>query len=158
MGVVAGLLLVLWTKEPRLDSVVAVLVAANILRVGVSLLRRSFDGLMDHALSTEEDAKIRAAIEAKLLPAMKYHALRTRRSGAQRFVDYHLLVPGRLPVKAAHDAEVAIGNAIGLAVPGMEITAHIEPLEEPLAYNDHDAAALDAPTTVEDSTSLVTSL
>jgi cation diffusion facilitator family transporter len=155
VGVVAGLLLVLWTKEPRLDSVVAVLVAANILRVGVALLRRSFDGLMDHALSLEEDAKIRAAIEEEMLPGMKYHALRTRRSGAQRFVDYHLLVPGRLHVKDAHDTEVDIGNAIRLAVPGVEVTAHIEPLEEPLAYNDHDEVALAAPVTAEDANSVV---
>ena len=143
IGVVAGLLLVLWTDEPRFDSVLAILVAANILRVGVSLLRRSFDGLMDHALSSGEDAKIRAAIEEELLPGMKYHALRTRRSGNRRFVDYHLLVPGKLHVKSAHDCEVDIGQSIRVAVPGVEVNAHIEPLEEPLAYSDHDEAALD---------------
>ena len=80
---------------------------------------------------------------------MKYHALRTRRSGNRRFVDYHLLVPGKLHVKDAHDCEVDIGNSIRLAVPGVEVNAHIEPLEEPLAYNDHDEAALDLPTTTE---------
>lgn len=143
VGVVAGLLLVLWLREPRVDSVLAFVVAANILRVGVSLLRRSFDGLMDHALSLGEDAKIRAAIEEELLPGMKYHALRTRRSGNRRFVDYHLLVPGKLHVKSAHDCEIGIGQSIRVAVPGVEVNAHIEPLEEPLAYNDHDEAALD---------------
>ena len=143
IGVVAGLLLVLWTGEPRVDSVLAILVAVNILRVGISLLSRSFDGLMDHALSPAEDARIRAAIDEELLPGMKYHALRTRRSGTRRFVDYHLLVPGKLHVKDAHDCEVDIGQSIRLAVPGVEVNAHIEPLEEPLAYNDHDEAALD---------------
>ena len=145
VGVVTGLLLVLWTQEPRVDSVLAFIVAANIVRVGVSLLRRSFDGLMDHSLELAEDAKIRAAIEEELLPGMKYHALRTRRSGGRRFVDYHLLVPGRLHVKDAHDCEVDIGHSIRQAVPGVEVNAHIEPLEEPLAYNDHDEAALDTP-------------
>lgn len=145
LGVVAGLLLVLWTKEPRLDPALAALVALNILRVGWSLVRRSFDGLMDHALEGAEDAKIRAAIEGEMLPGMKYHALRTRRSGTRRFVDYHLLVPGRLHVKAAHDCEVDIGRSIEAAVPGIEVIAHIEPLEEPLAYSDHDEAATDLP-------------
>ena len=149
VGVVAGLLLVLWTKETRLDSLVAILVAGNIIRVGVSLLSRSFDGLMDHALDPAEDAKVRAAIEEELLPGMKYHALRTRRSGNRRFVDYHLLVPGKLHVKDAHDCEVDIGNSIRDAVPGAEVNAHIEPLEEPLAYTDHDEAALDTPTKIE---------
>ena len=144
-GVVIGLLLVSWLREPRLDSVVAFLVAANIVRVAWGLLRRSFDGLMDHALTPQEDARIRDAIEEEILPGMKYHALRSRRSGNRRFVEYHLLVPGRLHVKDAHDCEVDIGNAIRVAVPGTEINAHIEPLEEPLAYTDHDARALDLP-------------
>ena len=143
IGVVAGLLIVLSTGEPRVDSLLAILVAANIVRVGIGLLRRSFDGLMDHALEASEDFRIRAAIEEELLPGMKYHALRTRRSGNRRFVDYHLLVPGKLHVKDAHDCEVDIGQSIRLAVPGVEVNAHIEPLEEPLAYSDHDEAALD---------------
>ena len=148
IGVVVGLLLVLWTREPRVDGVLAILVAANIIRVGVSLLRRSFDGLMDHSLEPPEDAKIRTAIEEELLPGMKYHALRTRRSGAHRFVDYHLLVPGRLHVKDAHDCEVAIGRSIQVAVPGIEVTAHIEPVEEPLAYEDEPAQNSATVTTV----------
>ncbi len=143
VGVVAGLLLVLWTRDPRVDPLLAILVAANIMRVGINLLHRSFDGLMDHALEAAEDTRIRAAIKEELLPGMKYHALRTRRSGNRRFVDYHLLVPGELHVKAAHDCEVDIGQSIRTAVPGVEVNAHIEPLEEPLAYTDHDEAALD---------------
>ena len=145
VGVVAGLWLVPWFGAPRLDGCLALLVAANIVRVGWGLVRRSFDGLMDHALEPGEDARIRAAIEGGIAPGMKYHALRTRRSGKRRFADYHLLVPGRLRVKDAHDCEVRVGRAIQAAVPGTEVNAHIEPLEEPLAYTDHDALALDLP-------------
>ena len=132
-----GLLLVAWTRQPWLDPLLALLVALNILRVGMDLLRRSFDGLMDRALTDRENARIRAAIEAELNPGMAYHALRTRRAGRQRFMDYHLLVPGDYPVARAHDREIAIGEAIRKIIPGIEITAHIEPFEEPLAWNDH---------------------
>jgi divalent metal cation (Fe/Co/Zn/Cd) transporter len=52
-------------------------------------------------------------------------------------MDYHLLVPGDYPVSQAHDREMAIGDAIRQIIPGIEITAHIEPVEEPLAWNDH---------------------
>jgi hypothetical protein len=31
---------------------------------------------------------------------------------------------------------MAIGRAIEEAVPGIEVTTHIEPIEEPLAWND----------------------
>jgi cation diffusion facilitator family transporter len=136
IGVILGLWLAVWLQEPRLDPLIAVLVALNILRIGVSLLRRSFDGLMDRALSDEELQKIRAAIETSLPKGTTYHALRTRRAGSQRYADYHLLVPGEYSVTQAHDCEMEIGRAIENAVPGIEITAHIEPIEEPLAWND----------------------
>ena len=136
LGVVAGLLLVKFTKLAWIDPFIALAVAANIVRIGFDLVRRSIDGLMDRALDDETVAKVRAAISGALRDDMTYHALRTRRAGAQRFVDYHLLVPGNCSVAQAHDYEVRAGRAIEEVLPGVEITAHIEPVEEPLAWND----------------------
>src|SRR5262249_8395605 len=101
-GVLAGLGLVWITGWKILDPLIALLVAANILWTAIDLVRRSFNGLMDHALPAAEQAAARAAIEAHLGADMAYHALRTRQAGARRFVDFHLLVPGRLSVKEAH--------------------------------------------------------
>jgi divalent metal cation (Fe/Co/Zn/Cd) transporter len=91
---------------------------------------------MDRALEADEVTRIRAAIEASKGDDMTYHALRTRRAGSRRYADYHLLVPGDCSVTHAHDCEMAIGRAIEEAVPGIEVTTHIEPIEEPLAWND----------------------
>src|SRR6516162_5600362 len=74
-GVLAGLGLVWATGVQWLDPVIALAVAANILWTGVDLVRRSFNGLMDHALPAAEQARARAAIEAHLGPHMAYHAL-----------------------------------------------------------------------------------
>ena len=136
LAVVIGLILAKATGLAWLDPLLALLVGLNIMRIGWDLLRRSFDGLMDKALNNEEVRKIQKAIESELEPGMTYHALRTRRAGEQRFADYHLLVPGKVTVQEAHDCEMQIGQAIENAVPGIEITAHIEPVEEPAAYND----------------------
>jgi cation diffusion facilitator family transporter len=136
LAVVAGVWLAVWTGYAWLDPLLALLVAANIVRIGFSLMRRSFDGLMDRSLAEAEVARIRTAIEENLGGEMTYHALRTRRAGSQRFADYHLLVPGERSVAHAHDCEMAIGRAIEEAVPGIEVTTHIEPVEEPLAWND----------------------
>jgi cation diffusion facilitator family transporter len=136
LAVIAGLLLAKATGLAWLDPLLALLVGLNIARIGFDLLRRSFDGLMDKALADDEVRKIRAAIEGQLEDGMTYHALRTRRAGEQRFADYHLLVPGRTSVRAAHDCEMRIGAAIAAAVSAIEVTAHIEPVEEPAAYND----------------------
>src|SRR5262245_15326392 len=78
VGVVAALAVVWATGWEILDPIIALLVAANIVWTAWSLLVRSFNGLMDHALPLAEQAKVRAAIEAQLEPGLYYHALRTR--------------------------------------------------------------------------------
>ena len=136
LAVVTGLVLAKITGLAWFDPLLALLVGLNIARIGWSLLHRSFDGLMDKALSNEEVRLIQKVIESELQDGMTYHALRTRRAGEQRFADYHLLVPGHVSVQEAHDCEMHIGRTIEKAVPGIEVTAHIEPVEEPAAYND----------------------
>jgi cation diffusion facilitator family transporter len=136
VGVLVGLGLVWLTGLQWLDPVVGLLVAANIVRTGFDLVRRSVNGLMDHALPPQEQALVRAAIEAQLKPGMDYHALRTRQAGSDRFVDFHLLVPGGWTVQRAHAFSVVIEQAVRAALPGAEVTVHIEPIEEQGSWED----------------------
>lgn len=136
VAVLLGLGLVLLTGIERLDPLIALLMAGNIFWTAITLVRRSFDGLMDHALTLAEQESARAAIAAHLEEGMDYHALRTRRAGARRFADFHLLVPGALSVQEAHAVTGRIEDAVKAALPGIEVTVHIEPIEEQSAYND----------------------
>jgi cation diffusion facilitator family transporter len=135
-AVVSGLFLVWLTGWTVIDPIVALMVAANILWTGLGLVRRSFDGLMDHSLPMAEQAAVRSAVEAHLKPGLHYHALRTRRAGARRFADFHLLVPGDWSVKRAHDLAGTLEDAVQAALPGIEVYVHIEPIEEPAAWRD----------------------
>jgi cation diffusion facilitator family transporter len=143
LGVVGGLGLVLLTDIAWIDPVIGLMVAANIVWTGIDLLRRSFDGLMDHALPDAEQAAVRAAIEGKLQPGMDYHAVRTRRAGSRRFVEFHLLVPGALSVRRAHELSTHVEDAVRAALPGSEVTVHIEPIEEPAAWEDSELLPLE---------------
>jgi cation diffusion facilitator family transporter len=136
VGVILGLTLVSLTGFQALDAVVALLVAASFVWTGFDLVRRSFHGLMDHALPLKEQEAVRAAIAARLEPGMDFHALRTRKAGSQRFADFHLLVPGSLSVNRAHAITAKIEEAVRSALPGLEVTVHIEPIEEKAAYED----------------------
>jgi cation diffusion facilitator family transporter len=141
VGVVAGLALVWLTERVgwpiyQLDPIIALLVAANIVWTAFDLIRRSFNGLMDHALPESEQAALRNAIESHLGAGMTYHALRTRQAGSHRFVDFHLLVPGHYTVQHAHELTEVIENAVRATLPGLEVSVHIEPIEEPAAYQD----------------------
>lgn len=143
LAVVAGLFLVWLTGVAWLDPLVGLLVSANVFWVGLDLVWRSFDGLMDHALPADEQAAVRRAIEARLEPGMDYHALRTRRAGSRRFADFHLLVPGVLSVRRAHEITARIEEAVRSALPGMEVTVHVEPIEDRAAWEDSELVSLE---------------
>ncbi|MCE5181351.1 MAG: cation diffusion facilitator family transporter [Betaproteobacteria bacterium] len=138
VGVVAGLAVVMFAPPSWqiLDPLMAVAVGLNIIYTGFNLLRRSWSGLMDAALPAEEVGLIEREIN-RLLPAgSSFHDLRTRKSGARRFVDCHLLVPGENTVNQAHDLCDRIEAALQRALPHTAVTIHVEPLETQSAGNE----------------------
>jgi divalent metal cation (Fe/Co/Zn/Cd) transporter len=96
----------------------------------------SFKGLMDHALTPAEQEAVRGAIEGQIGEGMDYHALRTRQAGSRRFADFHLLVPGAMTVRQAHEITNRVEAAVRAALPGVEVTVHVEPIEEQSAWQD----------------------
>jgi cation diffusion facilitator family transporter len=136
VGVVVGILLALWTGWLRLDALVALAVAVNVLVSGWDLLSRSFDGLMDRALPEEEVIAITAVLDGLKTRGYDYHQLRTRQAGRRSFVDVHILVPGKLTVQEGHDIVEDVEAEIRKAVPHAEVLTHLEPLEDPRAWND----------------------
>jgi cation diffusion facilitator family transporter len=143
IAVVAGLSMVWLTGVQILDALLALAMAGNILRTAAKLLLRSFNGLMDHALPEAEQDAVRAAIRSQLGPGMDFHALRTRQAGTRRFADFHLLVPGSLTVREAHARAGLIENAVRTVLPGLELTIHVEPIEEPEAHRDSALLAVE---------------
>jgi cation diffusion facilitator family transporter len=104
LGVIAGLLLVAATGDPRFDPLVAIAVAFSILRTGWQLLRGAVGGLMDEA-SPELLQPICDAFERERAgrPAwIDVHSLRTFRSGAIQHSDLHLVVPRYFDADALH--------------------------------------------------------
>ncbi len=138
IGVVFGVGLVWLTKWNWPDPAVAILVAMNIVWTGSKLIRRSFNGLMDHALTDEEQAQLRSIITERMEPGTTFHALRTRRGGTRRFADCHLLVPGEWSVKRGHDLAEQIERGVRNKMPGLELTLHIEPIESQTSWEDSE--------------------
>lgn len=143
LAVAVGLLVAWATGIERLDPLIGLLVAINIVRTGVDLLRVAFHGLMDRALPEEEEEQARAAIAAALPDGVSYHALRTRRAGSRRFVDLHLQVPGEMTVLASHDVAAVVEDAVAAALVNAETTVHIEPREDPRAWTDSDLVPIE---------------
>lgn len=131
VGVVATLVVVMFAPPSWsiLDPIIAMLLGLNIIRTGVSLVKRSVAGLMDVSLPPEEMDQIEAIIREKEGSNAVYHKFRTRKSASRRYVEFHLLLPGDISVRAAHDRCTAIETEIRSRLPKTRVTIHVEPVE-----------------------------
>ena len=136
VGVIGGVAVVYATGWLILDPLIAIAVAIQILFTGWSLIRRSFDGLMDRAVEKEHRESIRRILDAARAEGADYHRLRTRVAGWKRYVDVHVLVPGDWTVQQGHDLVERIERGIEAAVEHAEVLIHLEPLEDPRSHDD----------------------
>lgn len=146
-GVLVGVALVGLTGWDVLDPIVALLVAANIVWTGWRLIHESGLGLLDTALPPEDLAAIERVLAPFRARGLAFHALQTRRAAARRFVSLHVLAPGGWTIQRGHDVAEEIELAIRRALPDTTVFTHLEPREDPRAYQDTglDRAVPEAP-------------
>ncbi|EDZ46382.1 cation diffusion facilitator family transporter [Leisingera daeponensis] len=126
-GVLAGLGLALASGWAILDPLLALLVAVNILREGWRVIASSVNGLMDMAAPEAERARIEEIIHRSAAGALQVHGLKTRRAGRALFVEFHMVVDGAMPVRAAHDICDRVEAALKAALPDAQAVIHVEP-------------------------------
>lgn len=136
VGVIAGVGAAVATGWHRLDAIIAMLVALNVLRSGFRLLDRSMHGLLDTSLPEETLVTIKGILDHHAEAGVRYHALRTRQAAARRFISVHILVPGDWTVQRGHDLLETIEERIREAVPRSVVDTHLEPIEDPVSWED----------------------
>ena len=135
-GVIVGVGVVALTGWLWLDPIVALAVGLNIVRSGVDLVRRSVLGLLDTAILPVERARLQSVLESYRERGMTWHAVRTRQAGARRFVSLHVLVPGDWTVQRGHDLLEELENDIRAALSNVTVFTHLEPVEDPVSWED----------------------
>ncbi len=127
LGVFGGLILIQITGVALLDPLIALGVAAIILRAAYDLTRRSLANLMDRRLSDREEERIRAIICDHATEYANFHALRTRRSGPEQHIDLHVVMGKDVTVEQSHDLTEHLESDLKLEFPRASITIHVEP-------------------------------
>jgi cation diffusion facilitator family transporter len=145
VGVVAAVAVVGVTGIDRLDPIIAVAVAVNIVVSGWRLVRRSAAGLMDVALDDEELAAVHEVLRSHTGPSTQFHGLRTRQAGRRSFMSVHVLVPGAWRVQEAHDFVEKVEGELRATVPHLTVVTHLEPLEDPRSFADEGLDRRDTP-------------
>jgi cation diffusion facilitator family transporter len=135
-GVVVGVGAVALTGWQRLDPVVALIVAANIVWSGFRIVRESALGLMDTALPADEIDTIQKVLDRHCLEDIQCHALRTRLAGPRRFISLHVLVPGDWTVDRGHKLLERMEEDIRCALPNVTVETHLESLHDPASWDD----------------------
>jgi len=126
LGVMFSLVAIHYTKITIIDPIVAILVAVYIGFIAIGLTRKAYRDLVDSRLGPDEEDVIRESITG--MPGIVgYHKIRTRRSGKDRFIDFHILVPDSMDVKDSHDLTCNIEACIKNSLPHASITIHVEP-------------------------------
>jgi cation diffusion facilitator family transporter len=127
LGVFIGLILIRLTGITVFDPLFAIGVACVIIKAAYDLTRRSFSDLIDHSLPQIDEQRIREIICEHATDYAGFHDLKTRRSGPEIFIEFHLVVPGEVSVEQSHDFADHLESDIKVEFPRSNITIHIEP-------------------------------
>ncbi len=137
VGIFLAIGIVALTDWFILDPLIALIVAVSIGWMGYKLIRRSVLGLMDTVIDVDSAKKATEVLNRyKSEIGIDYHAFRTRKSGARKFIYFHLLVPDEWTVKKGHELAEEIELKILQKIPHSAVFVHLEPLEDPTSFTD----------------------
>jgi cation diffusion facilitator family transporter len=113
-----------WTV---LDPVASVIVGFFIIKVSIELLRRGIGDLMEQSLPDEIETEI-LQLAASVDGVVDPHDLRTRRIGSHYAIELHILMPGDIPLRQAHDKASEIEDILRRHYgPETHVAVHVEP-------------------------------
>lgn len=129
VGIWIGLVIAQLTGWQIMDALLAFVVAILITRMGIGLILRSLQHLMDSSC-TEEEETILSVLEEHKSSIIEFHDLKTRRQGNFVLAEIHLTVDDSMSVRMAHDIIDQIEEALNRVAAHIRITVHIDPATE----------------------------
>lgn len=134
-GVLGGLAIAWVFKEPRLDPLIAAVMAIIVIVSAIHMGRQTLRPLLDEKLPGEEEAQIKAVLDADRR-VLGYHRLRTRQAGSHRLMDVHLLLDDELSFVQSHAIVEEVEDEIRKVLPNLDIIVHAEPYEEETRHQE----------------------
>jgi len=128
-AVLVGLVILQFTKIEIIDPILAIGVAAYILKVAVDTIRKPISGLLDEKLPPSQEAVIEDSVRKHGHEISGFHALRTRRAGSQSYIDLHLVMAGNISLERAHQICDEIEGEIENSLHAASVTIHCEPCD-----------------------------
>ena len=111
------------------DPVAAILVALMIIKAAYDLTMQSLGDLLDISLPQEHNARIMEFIKGQP-EVISFKNLRTRKSGATKFIEFDIMVEAGMTVEKAHILTDDISADIEKALSNSRVTIHVEPCDK----------------------------
>jgi len=127
LGVFLGLLIIKITGWAIIDPIIALGVALMIIGAAVDLTKKAFAPLVDVSLPNEERTIIAEVLRLYEDEFVEFHKLRTRKAGAERHIDLHLVVAKYTPVVDVHELCDRIEHEISEKLSLTHVLIHAEP-------------------------------
>ncbi|MCS7208495.1 MAG: cation diffusion facilitator family transporter, partial [Fimbriimonadales bacterium] len=128
LGLLIALGVIYFTGWVFIDALLAIVIALWLFRGAWQLATRAFHELIDHRLPQEEIALIDHILRSEP-NLLNYHNLRTRRSGATRYVDVHIVLPNDWSLQRAHEVADTLEKRIAHALRPAVVTIHVDPYD-----------------------------
>jgi len=135
-GVLTGLAIIwvgarLWPEVDLswIDPLAAIVVAILILRAALELTLGAIKDLIDTSPPAHEMYWLTGYLESWYPTVRSIHRIRTRKSGASRFIDLHIVVDPAMTVSDSHAITEKMTAAVREKLSGADLTVHIEPCD-----------------------------
>ncbi len=135
LALVLGSRLGWWWIDPAIALAIAIYIASSALKVG----KEALDMLMDREMDEADRTRIKE-IAGRHPQIRNLHDLRTRVSGRDKFIQFHLELDGSLTLLEAHRISEIIEADVCAAFPGAEVIIHEDPAgasEQHASYQYH---------------------
>jgi cation diffusion facilitator family transporter len=132
VGLVAGLLVIYFTKLYWLDNIITLALGGWIIFMGFKLVRESVSNLLDETDTAVVESIIKILGENRRDNWIDIHNLRVLKYGARLHIDCHLTLPYYLTLLEAHDEVHAVENLVKEKTENeVELFIHADPCLPP---------------------------
>jgi ferrous-iron efflux pump FieF len=128
-GIFASLAVYRITGWKWLDAATGLAVGVYIIGAAGRLLWEALHDLTDRGLPHETVEKVRRIIDGHRPLIVDFHDLRTRRSGSEKHVDFHVVVCRNFLLQDAHRVADHLEMEVSQALGNAHVVTHIDPCD-----------------------------
>ena len=127
LSVLFSIVITGWTRFVFIDALVGLLISGVVLYTSVTLLKKSFKILLDQEIQSDDRDQIRE-IALDHPKVLGFHDLRTRDTGRQYIIQFHLELDPNMSLLESHEITDEVTDNVLKLYPDSELIIHTDPL------------------------------